>query len=137
LQQDQEVWEVISAEEHLNLTVPSAKNMEPASFRIADGKTTVPLHLEPWGTVFVVFRKTAHSSSRILPKFIDRSIANIEGSWAIVAVARKLAVLLHRLWVSGQVYDPLRNSRASMASIAPWMCTLLGFCFGHNCILPS
>ena len=24
---------------------------------------------------------------------------------AVVAVARKLAVLLHRLWVSGQVYD--------------------------------
>lgn len=30
---------------------------------------------------------------------------------ATVAVARKLSVLLHRLWVSGEVYDPLRNSR--------------------------
>ena len=29
---------------------------------------------------------------------------------AIVAVARKLAVLLHRLWVGGEVYEPLRNS---------------------------
>ena len=29
---------------------------------------------------------------------------------AVVAVARKLAVLLHRLWVSGEVYEPLRNS---------------------------
>jgi len=29
---------------------------------------------------------------------------------AIVAVARKLAVLLHRLWVTGEVYEPLRNS---------------------------
>jgi hypothetical protein len=37
---------------------------------------------------------------------------------AIVAVARKLAVLLHRLWVSGEVYDPLRNSRALMAGKA-------------------
>src|SRR5229473_2241492 len=27
---------------------------------------------------------------------------------AAVAVARKLAVLLHRLWVSGEVYEPLR-----------------------------
>jgi transposase len=26
---------------------------------------------------------------------------------AAVAVARKLAVLLHRLWVSGEVYEPL------------------------------
>jgi transposase len=31
---------------------------------------------------------------------------------AVVAVARKLAVLLHRLWVGGEVYEPLRNSRA-------------------------
>jgi transposase len=29
---------------------------------------------------------------------------------AVVAVARKLAVLLHRLWVSGEVYDPLYNA---------------------------
>ncbi len=29
---------------------------------------------------------------------------------AAVAVARKLSVLLHRLWVSGEVYDPLHNT---------------------------
>lgn len=29
---------------------------------------------------------------------------------AVVAVARKLAVLLHRLWVTGALYEPLRNS---------------------------
>ena len=29
----------------------------------------------------------------------------------VVAVARKLAVLLHRLWVSGAQYDPLYNAR--------------------------
>jgi transposase len=29
---------------------------------------------------------------------------------AIVAVARKLGILLHRLWVTGEVYEPLRNS---------------------------
>jgi transposase len=33
---------------------------------------------------------------------------------AVVAVARKLAVLLHRLWVSGEVYEPLRNSHKAM-----------------------
>src|ERR1700675_4999940 len=30
---------------------------------------------------------------------------------AIIAVARKLAVLLHHLWVSGEVYEPLRHSK--------------------------
>lgn len=32
---------------------------------------------------------------------------------AAVAVARKLSVLLHRLWVSGEAYEPLRNSQAA------------------------
>jgi transposase len=31
---------------------------------------------------------------------------------AVIAVARKIAVLLHRLWVTGEVYEPLRNSAA-------------------------
>jgi transposase len=30
---------------------------------------------------------------------------------ATVAVARKLAVLMHRLWVTGEVYEPLRNTK--------------------------
>jgi transposase len=30
---------------------------------------------------------------------------------AVVAVARKLAVLLHRLWLTGEEYEPLRNAR--------------------------
>ena len=34
---------------------------------------------------------------------------------AVVAVARRLAVLLHRLWMSGETYEPLRNSRAAAA----------------------
>jgi transposase len=30
---------------------------------------------------------------------------------AAVAVARKLSVLLHRLWMTGEAYDPLHNAR--------------------------
>jgi transposase len=38
---------------------------------------------------------------------------------AIIAVARKLAVLLHHLWVSGDVYEPLHNSdRSALATAA-------------------
>jgi transposase len=37
---------------------------------------------------------------------------------AIVATARKLAVLLHHLWVSGQVYEPLHNSQRSALETA-------------------
>jgi transposase len=32
------------------------------------------------------------------------------GKRATIAVARKLSVLMHRLWVSGEIYEPLRNS---------------------------
>jgi transposase len=32
---------------------------------------------------------------------------------AIIATARKLAVLLHHLWVSGEAYEPLHNSQQS------------------------
>lgn len=35
---------------------------------------------------------------------------------AVVAVARKLGILLHRLWVTGEVYEPLRNSRAGQVA---------------------
>jgi transposase len=38
---------------------------------------------------------------------------------AIVATARKLAVLLHHLWLSGEVYEPLHNSsRMTIAAAA-------------------
>ena len=36
---------------------------------------------------------------------------------AVAGVARKLAVLLHRLWVTGEVYEPLRNqAKANVAA---------------------
>jgi transposase len=35
---------------------------------------------------------------------------------AIVAVARKLAVLLHRLWMSGEVYDPWYHQEGPMST---------------------
>jgi transposase len=37
---------------------------------------------------------------------------------AIIATARKLAVLLHHLWVSGEVYEPLHNSQQRPLAVA-------------------
>ena len=56
---------------------------ESASFQIADGRTTVPLHLEPWGTVFVVFRKPAKTPSRTLPKTVETTLATVDGPWEL------------------------------------------------------
>ena len=38
---------------------------------------------------------------------------------AVVAVARKLAVLLHRLWLTGEVYEPLYNNRSGDGNNLP------------------
>jgi transposase len=37
---------------------------------------------------------------------------------AVIAVARKLSVLLHRLWVTGEVYEPFRGG-ATLTEVAP------------------
>jgi hypothetical protein len=55
----------------------------PASFKIADGRTTVPLHLEPWGTVFVVFRKPTTETAHTEPKLSDTKLADLEGPWNV------------------------------------------------------
>jgi len=56
---------------------------EPVSYNIADGRTTVPLHLEPWGTVFVVFRNPTGESSRTLPKMTETQLTTVDGPWKI------------------------------------------------------
>ncbi len=58
-------------------------NREPASFKIANGRTTVPLHLEPWGAVFVVFRKPAASSARALPASTEKALETVAGAWDV------------------------------------------------------
>ena len=53
----------------------------PASFTIASGRTTVPLHFEPWGTVFVVFRKATRETSHTIPKATETQLATVDGPW--------------------------------------------------------
>ena len=36
---------------------------------------------------------------------------------AVIAVARKLAVLLHTLWRTGEVYEPLRNANRAAKKV--------------------
>jgi hypothetical protein len=56
---------------------------EPASYSIADSRTTVPVHLGPWGTVFVVFRKPATAATRTLPKVVETQLARLDGPWDV------------------------------------------------------
>jgi hypothetical protein len=54
-----------------------------ASFTATNGFTRVPLHLEPWGAVFVVFRKPAAEPSRLLPPSTEKPLATIDGPWNV------------------------------------------------------
>jgi hypothetical protein len=55
----------------------------PASFKVEDGRTTVPLHLEPWGTVFVVFQKPTSKTAYVVPDTTEVKVATIGGSWNV------------------------------------------------------
>jgi len=57
---------------------------EPASFKVADGRTMVPLHLEPWGSVFFVFRRRTSKTSHTIPEVTTTKVATINGPWNIV-----------------------------------------------------
>jgi hypothetical protein len=56
---------------------------EPASYSIAAERTTVPLHLEAWGSVFVVFRKDSKAASIALPRSSESTLATLAGPWDI------------------------------------------------------
>ncbi len=60
-----------------------------------------------------------HGPDTDLRRFGERLIARggrAARKKALVAVARKLAVLLHRLWVTAEVYEPLRAANAAEAA---------------------
>jgi hypothetical protein len=57
--------------------------VEPASYRTADGRTTVPLHLEANDAIFVVFRKPATSPSRTLPTAVETKLSSVDGTWSV------------------------------------------------------
>ena len=56
---------------------------KPASYSIAEGRTTVPLKLEPWGTVFVVFRQPTSKESWKAPAQEETQLASVEGPWNV------------------------------------------------------
>lgn len=57
--------------------------IEPASFTIANGRTSVPLKLEPWGSIFVVFRTPTKQISHILPDETETVLATLNGPWNV------------------------------------------------------
>jgi hypothetical protein len=57
--------------------------VEPASYRTAEGRTIVPLTLQPNDAVFVVFRKATKAPSRTIAKPVEIRLASLEGPWDV------------------------------------------------------
>jgi len=62
---------------------PDTGSIEPATYSIADGRTTVPLDLAERESVFVVFRRPAQSLSRTMPAAAANTLATLAGPWTV------------------------------------------------------
>jgi hypothetical protein len=62
---------------------PDTGVTEPASYRMANGRTTVPLRLEANDAVFVVFRKAAAAPQRKIEPVVETALATVDGSWDV------------------------------------------------------
>lgn len=55
----------------------STGTTSPVSYRIEQDRTTIPLHLDAYGAIFVIFRSPASSASLQLPARTETVIANL------------------------------------------------------------
>ena len=62
---------------------PDTGLIEPASYAIENGHTTVPLHLDPHESVFVVFRRSASAPTRDLPRPSSGVLMTVGGPWTV------------------------------------------------------
>jgi len=63
--------------------------VEPASYLIANGRTIVPLRLDPNDAVFVVFLKPSSLPSRAMPEPAETDLATIGGAWDVAFQANR------------------------------------------------
>jgi hypothetical protein len=62
---------------------PDTGRIEPASYKVVNGRTVVALTLDPHDAVFVVFRKAAAAPSRTVAKPVETRLALVEGAWDV------------------------------------------------------
>lgn len=62
---------------------PETGKIESISYVIREGRTTVPLRMEPNGAVFIVFDKKAKSSSLKIAQPEETQLAEVKGPWNV------------------------------------------------------
>jgi hypothetical protein len=56
---------------------------EDAAYRASNGRTVIPLAMDPDGAVFIVLRKPAQSSSREIPETTYTNLQSLDGPWRL------------------------------------------------------
>ncbi|MEH6407231.1 MAG: glycosyl hydrolase [Leeuwenhoekiella sp.] len=62
---------------------PETGETKKISYRIGNGITKVPLHLDAYDAYFVVFKDTANEKEYITQKKSTTKVASLEGSWSL------------------------------------------------------
>jgi alpha-L-rhamnosidase len=62
---------------------PDTGLIEPAEYKFENGRTVVPVHLDPDGSAFIVFRRATSEPSRTLPRPVRTELATVEGPWQV------------------------------------------------------
>ncbi|HEY0779247.1 MAG TPA: glycosyl hydrolase [Gemmatirosa sp.] len=58
-------------------------DVQPAAYTTANGRTEVPLHFDPYGSTFVVFRRVAATPSRAVPVPVRTTLTTVAGPWDV------------------------------------------------------
>ena len=62
---------------------PDTGKISPVSYRVVDGRTKIPLSLDPNGTVFVVFRKPLSEPSHSVLEATETSVMTLDRVWTV------------------------------------------------------
>jgi hypothetical protein len=62
---------------------PATGATTPASYTVAEGRTEVPITLDPYGSTFVVFRRATTATQRTIPPATRTTVATITGPWTV------------------------------------------------------
>ena len=68
---------------------PETGKIEQASYKIENGMTKVPLHLEASDAIFVVFRNKTKDNSRMVPAPSEQQLAVVQGPWTVTFQAMR------------------------------------------------